>query len=172
LKRRSAIACAAYVAGAGAWLAGCGDAPAPPTASRWPALSVRDLEGRALTLPPGSGGVRVINFWALWCPPCRRELPSLQRLASALSPRGVELSTVALAEDIFPVREYLAQYAAGLRSVVLSPALPVVKELGLQALPQTFVVAADGAVLARWIGAREWDTSVVREQLDRLLQPA
>jgi uncharacterized protein YidB (DUF937 family) len=89
-----------------------------------------------------------------------------------LSQRGVELSTVALAEDIFPVREYLAQYAAGLRSMVLSPALPVVKELGLQALPQTFVVAADGAVLARWIGAREWDTSVVREQLDRVLQPA
>ncbi|HXE48356.1 MAG TPA: TlpA disulfide reductase family protein [Ramlibacter sp.] len=169
MKRRCAIA---SLAGAAAWLAGCSDAPSPQARPHWPALAVRDLAGRPATLPAASGGARVINMWALWCPPCRQELPSLGRLASALAPRGIEVSAVALADDSFAVREYLREHAAGLPGVVLSPSLPAARRLGLDALPQTFVVAADSAVLARWTGAREWDSPSVRNQLDRLLQSA
>jgi thiol-disulfide isomerase/thioredoxin len=169
MKRRLAIA---SLAGTAAWLAGCSNAYAPQARPRWPALAVRDLAGRPATLPAASGGARLINLWALWCPPCRQELPSLARLASALAPRGVEVSAVALADDSFAVREYLREHAAGLPSVVLSPGQPVASELGLQALPQTFLVAPDGAVLARWTGARDWDAPSVRNQLDRLLQAA
>jgi thiol-disulfide isomerase/thioredoxin len=169
MKRRGAIA---SVAGAAAWLAGCRDAPAPQARPRWPALAVRDLAGRPTTLAAASGGTRVINLWALWCPPCRQELPSLARLATALAPRGIEVTAVALADDSFAVREYLREHAAGLAGVVLSPALPAAASLRLDALPQTFVVAPDGAVLARWSGAREWDAPSVRDQLDRLVQAA
>jgi thiol-disulfide isomerase/thioredoxin len=169
MRRRCAII---SLAGAAAWLAGCSDAHPPQTRPRWPALAVRDLAGRPATLPAASGSARVINVWALWCPPCRQELPSLQRLASALALRGIEVTAVALADEGFAVREYLAEHAAGLHGVVLSPALAAASKLGLEALPQTFVVAADGAVLARWTGAREWDAPSVRNQLDQLLQPA
>lgn len=169
MRRRSAIA---SIAGAAAWLAGCDGARAPDTRLRWPSLSVRDLAGRPATLAGTSRGARVINVWALWCPPCRRELPSLERLKSVLAPLAIDVCTVALAEDSFPVREYLAQHAAHLHCVVLSPRMPVVAELDVKVLPQTFLVAADGGVLARWIGAREWDSPAVREQLDLLLQPA
>jgi thiol-disulfide isomerase/thioredoxin len=113
----------------------------------------------------------LINLWALWCPPCRQELPSLERLASALAPRGIEVTAVALADEGFAVREYLAEHAAGLHGVVLSPGVAAAGKLGLQTLPQTFLIAADGTVLARWTGAREWDSPSVRNQLDRLLQP-
>ena len=166
MKRRAALTC---LAGASAWLAGCDRAPAPDAKPRWPSLKVRDLAGKSVTLPSASGGARLINLWALWCPPCRQELPGLERLAWAVDSHKLDVFAVALAEDGFAVREYLAQHAASLQSVVISPDVPVVREMGLDALPQTFLVAADGEVLARWVGAREWDSAAVREQLDRML---
>lgn len=169
MRRRRLIGCAA---GAAAWLAGCGQAPAPVAVPRWPALPVRDLAGVSLTLASTGPRARLINVWALWCPPCRQELPSLARLASALAPRGVEVCAVALAQDLFPVREYLAQNAAGLHGLVLSPGVPAARPLGLDVLPQTFLVASDATVLARWTGAREWDLPTAREQIHRLLAAA
>ncbi len=157
------------MAGAAGWLAGCGDARAPATGPRWPMLPVRDLAGLPATLPGISQAARIINLWALWCPPCRRELPSLERLAWSLAPVPFDVWAVALAEDGFAVREYLAQHAPGLRGVVASPQMAAVKELGVEALPQTFLVAPDGRVLARWVGAREWDSQPVRDEIDRLL---
>ena len=161
---------AAALTGA-AWLAGCAKRQAPESQLRWPQLPATDLDGRPATLPGAGGGTRIINFWALWCPPCRRELPSLARLAAMLEPRGIRVCAIALADDGFPVREYLAQHAPRLPSVMLSPRMPVVSRLGLTALPQTFLVAADGAVLARWTGAREWDSAGVREQLEQRAGP-
>lgn len=166
--RREAIALLGAAAVAG--LAACGGNR--HTAARWPALSVRDLAGRPMTLPAASGGARLINVWALWCPPCRRELPALHRLAAALAARGIEVSTIAVAEDGFAIREYLTQHSLGLRSVVIAPGLPGLEPLRIESLPQTFVVAHDGAVLARWVGERDWDAPAVRRELEHLLQPA
>lgn len=167
MKRRAAIASALA-----ACLSGCGRSPVASDRPRWPELAVTQLDGRPATLPAASGQARIVNLWALWCAPCRAELPALERLGLALEGRGVQVSAIALAEDVFPVREYLAQYAARLRGSVLGPRQPVVRELGLDALPQTFVVARDGGVLAGWIGARDWDAPHVRAELDRVLKDA
>jgi thiol-disulfide isomerase/thioredoxin len=121
-------------------------------------------------MPAASGKARIINVWALWCAPCRHELPSLQRLATTLD--TVEVWAVALAEDCFAVREYLAQHAPGLRGLVLAPGAPQVRELGLATLPQTFAVSGEGALRARWTGAREWDSPAQRSQIALLLQAA
>jgi thiol-disulfide isomerase/thioredoxin len=168
MKRREAIA---SIVAAG-WLAGCGNGEPAVKRARWPALPVRDLTGRATTMPRVTGTVRLINMWALWCPPCRQELPGLARLAAALTPRGIEVSAIALAEDIFPVREYVAQNVAGLRSLVLAPNSPAADPLGLDSLPQTFIVAPDSTVLACWVGARDWDSDGVRADVERILRAA
>jgi thiol-disulfide isomerase/thioredoxin len=169
MKRRGALA---LLAGATTWLTGCDRPPPPEAKPRWPALKVRDLRGTPVSLPGASGGARLINLWALWCPPCRQELPGLERLAWAVDSLNLDVVAIALAEDGFAVREYLSQHAATLQGLVMSPGVPAVRELGLDALPQTFLVAGNGEVLARWVGAREWDSPPVREQLGQLLRPA
>ena len=172
MKRRSVIA---SMIGAGAWLGACTAGTADPadghgTLARWPILPVIDLKHQQTTLPATSGGPRIFNVWALWCPPCRREMPGLQRLANSLATRGVDLCALALADDSFAVREYLAQHAPQLRGALLSPRAPAAQQLGLKVLPQTFIVAADGRVLARWVGEREWDSPAVRQALNTLLR--
>lgn len=167
MKRRAAIASALA-----ACLSGCGRSPVAQDRPRWPELQVTELGGQGATLPATSAAARIVNLWALWCPPCRAELPALERLGAALAPRGVQVSAIALAEDVFPVREYLAGQALQLRAAVLGPKEPVVRQLGIDALPQTFVVARDGGVLACWVGARDWDAPQVRAELDRVLRDA
>jgi thiol-disulfide isomerase/thioredoxin len=167
VKRRAAIASAFA-----ACLSGCGRSPQPADRPRWPALPVTELDGRPATRPATSGQAQVVNLWALWCAPCRAELPALERLGLVLAARGVQVSAIALAEDVFAVREYLAERAARLPGAVMAPDIPQARQLGLDALPQTFVVARDGGVLACWIGARDWDAAHVRAQLDRVLTDA
>ena len=160
MKRRAALASAVA-----ACLAGCGPAPSARARPKLPAMQVRDLSGAPRTVQGAAGKPQVINMWALWCPPCRAELPALERLADALAPQGFSVSAIALAADLFPVREYLAQYAARLPGAVLAPGTPVVEQLGLDALPQTFLVDPEGGVIAAWVGARDWDAPSVRTEL-------
>lgn len=160
MKRRAALASALA-----ACVAGCGPAPSARPRPRLPALQVRDFSGAQKTIVGASGRPQVINMWALWCPPCRAELPALERLADDLAPQGVAVSAIALEDNLSAVREYLARYAARLPGAVLAPKLPVVKELELDALPQTFLVDPQGGVIAAWIGARDWDAPKVRSQL-------
>jgi thiol-disulfide isomerase/thioredoxin len=167
VKRRAAIASALA-----ACLSGCGRSPVAEDRPRWPALPVTQLSGQPATLPAASGQARIVNLWALWCAPCRAELPALERLGLALAARGVQVSAIALADDVFAVREYLSERAARLQGAVIGPREPVVRQLGLDALPQTFIVARDGGVLACWVGARDWDAPAVRAKLDRLLKDA
>lgn len=166
MRRRVALGCVA--AGAAVWLAGCDAQSAQPVKRRWPALAVRDLSGRPAKLAATGGTHLLVNFWALWCPPCRRELPGLVRLGRAQAV-GIEVCAVALADDGFAVREYLAQHAIGLRCVVMLPGDPALRQLNVTALPQTFLVAAGGEVLSRWVGERDWDSQPVRAELGKAM---
>lgn len=120
------------------------------------AFSVTGIDGRLYRLVDGTSRERIVNLWARWCAPCRRELPSLQRLAAKLDAQRFELLTIALDDDGFALREYARDIGLTL------PVLPVAqanlpRALRPTGLPQTLRLAPDGRVLARVAGAREWD---------------
>jgi thiol-disulfide isomerase/thioredoxin len=117
-------------------------------------LALTRLDGTRDDLAALDGKTLVLNVWATWCAPCRRELPSLQRLADA-APADVVVLGIAVDRDADFVREYLRDI--GIRYVnYIDPEQRVGRTaLGVDRLPQTLVIAPDGRA-RRIVGAADW----------------
>lgn len=153
-------------------LAACGDPPAAPgprVGESMPALDVPALDGPPVNLADYRGRVLVLNVWATWCAPCREEMPSLQRLSERFPADRFVVVGLTVDEDTNLAREFLLKY--GIRFPVLSDPAGAIAEglLGVSAYPDTFIVAADGTLVERVAGAREWDAAEMVSLLESLL---
>lgn len=150
--RRIAVMC--LLAG----LAGCaGDAPGPGAGDPLPALELAGLDRPPLRLADLRGRVVVLNVWATWCPPCRAEMPSLQRLQAQLDPARYAVVALSVDQDANLVREFVLRYALEIPVYLDGADAAAVTALGVTGYPTTFVVAPDGRVADRVAGERVWD---------------
>lgn len=143
----------------------------PPAAVRigapFPTLRVRSLDGATVNLDRFRGKVVVFNVWAVWCRPCREEMPSLERLSAQLDPDHFAVVGLSVDRDRYLVDEFLRRYHIRF-PIYLDPDRRVATQLGVKVFPETLLVAADGTLQARIIGARAWDRPAVRALLARL----
>jgi peroxiredoxin len=135
--------------------------PAPP-------LDLTDALGRRVTLEEFRGRPVIVNFWATWCAPCRRELPSLIRLHETMSGAGLTILAVSIDSDRAAVDRFLAA----------SPMpMPVLLDLSHQAadryrvttVPSSFVVDPEGRVVERIDGEADWTSRELRMTLESLV---
>jgi thiol-disulfide isomerase/thioredoxin len=137
--------------------------PAKPAA----ALALADLDGTLHDLAQLRGRLVVVNFWATWCPPCRREMPSLERLRQKLAARGLTVLAVDVGEDADTVFAFSGQLEpAPDFPILLDRDSAAMQRWQVRGLPTTFVVDPDGRVIYRAVGGREFDHDAV---VDRLL---
>ncbi|WP_210398073.1 TlpA family protein disulfide reductase [Motiliproteus sediminis] len=120
-------------------------------------VELADLDGNLRPLLDGSGRVRIVNFWATWCAPCREEMPALQALDDMLDDARYQVVGVTVDRDLNLVREFLLKY--GIRFSQLSdPAMQLASErVGVRAYPETLLVDETGRVIDRVVGVRPWD---------------
>ena len=119
--------------------------------------TLRGLNGPPRNLSEFRGKPLLINVWASWCGPCRQEMASLDRLAWLDESRG--FSIIGISTDDYPekARVWLEDSHATI-SQFIDVALQMEKMLGATRLPLTVLVGADGRVLEKIYGARDWDS--------------
>ena len=141
--------------------------PIPPGTAA-PPLRLPDLDAETIDIADFRGQVVLVNFWATWCPPCRREMPSLERLSQAAEGEGLVVLAVNIGEDEDTVFPFIGM-------VEPAPTFPLLFDKdaatpdawGVKGLPTSFVVAPDGSLAFRAVGGREFDhPEIVRQLLE------
>jgi peroxiredoxin len=134
-----------------------------------PDFAVPDLNGQAVRLSALRGKVVVVNVWTTWCPPCRQEMPSMERLAAHFRGRDFQLLAVSQDEDD---KEKVAAFVRELGlsfPVLIDPQRQVGERFGVWGYPETFVIDRNGYVVERVIGPREWDSPASLASLEALI---
>ena len=123
-----------------------------------PALKLNDLNGLAHDLGKLKGRVVLINFWATWCPPCRREMPSLERLKQQLQGEAFSVLAVDVGESINDIELFTSQLDTSLSfPILLDSRSQAMQSWKIAGLPTTYVVDKKGRVVGNAIGGREFD---------------
>ena len=104
------------------------------------------------------GRVVFLNFWATWCPPCRDEMPSMERLHKLLGGRGLEIVAVDLQEPKDTVQKFVKDNSLTF-TVLLDAQGAVGGAWGAQSIPTTYLIDRKGRILARSVGGRQWDSA-------------
>lgn len=139
----------------------------PQSAKPAPPLVVKDLDGKPIDLKTLRGRWVMVHFWASWCGPCRKELPSLQHMRSTLGERVPALIMVNTAEPEEQVFAFLPTVAPDLNTY-LDPDGSATERWQPRGLPSTFLVDPSGDIRYLALGGRAWDSPTYLTFLKKL----
>jgi peroxiredoxin len=132
-----------------------------------PDFQLSDVDGNIHRLSDYRGRVVIVNFWATWCPPCRAEMPSMQRAWEKLQQEEIMMLAVNVGEDEDTIFQFTANYPVEF-PLLMDLDSKIIEEWPVRGLPTTFVVDPQGRLAYRAIGGREWDKTELLEQVKAL----
>ena len=137
-----------------------------------PALTqtFRDQYGNAVQMADYEGKVVFLNFWATWCPPCRAEMPSIDRLAGMA---GEEVEVLALSTDRFDVQkvvDFFEEIEVRNLRVLQDRRGAVAREAGVLGLPVSIILDRQGREIARLQGDAHWDSEIAQSLIARIAE--
>lgn len=133
-----------------------------------PDVTVETMSGESIALAGRPGEVLLVNFWATWCAPCRKEIPDLVALQEDLGPRGLTVIGISLDQQgAEAVEPFLADYAINY-PIALDTEGAIEKAFGgVYGLPMTYVIGPEGRIQHRVLGL--FPTDEMRPKLTALL---
>jgi thiol-disulfide isomerase/thioredoxin len=140
-----------------------------PNKVQAPEFKLLDFDGKTHRLSDYKGKVVIVNFWATWCPPCRYEMPSMEkaRLLFENDPatkNKIVILAINVGEDADTIFTFTADYPVNF-PLLLDLDSQVIKQWPVIGLPTTYVVDPKGKIVMRAIGSREWDDANIVKQL-------
>lgn len=151
-------------------------APAPPRGLMpldgrpAPALRLADMNGHVTDLQQLRGRWVLVHFWASWCGPCRREMPTLQRLSARIPPTRLQLVLVNTAESEDEVFSFLAGVTPELNTLMDRDGR-VTERWQPRGLPSSFLVDPQGRLRYLALGGRDWTSPAYLNFLQALTAP-
>jgi cytochrome c biogenesis protein CcmG, thiol:disulfide interchange protein DsbE len=130
-----------------------------------PQISMPDIKGGAWNLSDHRGKVVLVNFWATWCGPCRRETPDLVNVANQLGPKGLEVVGVSLDQTKDVIPPFVAQYNIPYPILLSPPGSSLTAQI--RSIPTTLLIDKQGRVAKQYVGAVT--ESVFRQDIKQLL---
>ncbi len=121
-------------------------------------------DGKTYRLGDYRGKVVVLNFWATWCPPCRYEMPAMERAWQKVKGKGVVFLAVNVGEDEDQIFQFLGDYPVTF-PILMDQKGEIVKRYPVVGLPTTYIISPNGRVTHRAVGTREWDHARLISQL-------
>jgi thiol-disulfide isomerase/thioredoxin len=122
-----------------------------------------DRSGREVRIGDSDGKVRLLNFWATWCAPCRREKPSLDALQRDLGGADFEVIAVAAGRnDLDAIDRFNAEVGVTTLEIWLDPRMALAGAMQVPGLPVTVVLNRDGQEVARLMGGADWTSASAR----------
>ncbi len=115
-------------------------------------FTLTDLHGKAWTLKQLKGKVVLVNFWATWCPPCRKEMPDLDALYSRFKAQGLVILAISDEEDA-KVRPFIEEKKIGY-PILLDPGRKVNQAFVIDGIPKSFVFDREGKLVSQSIDMR------------------
>ena len=129
-------------------------------------FTLYDIDEKQHKLSEYRGRVVIVNFWATWCPPCRFELPSMEKAYQILKQHGVVMLAINVGEDVDTIFNFTADYPVTF-PLLLDKDVKVIGQYPVVGLPTSYIINPQGQMVYRVIGTRDWtDKQLIKTILD------
>jgi peroxiredoxin len=141
----------------------------PKTESMSRDFTVEDMNGKKVKLSDFKGNVVLLNQWATWCPPCKKEMPSIQRLFEKMKGKSFTVMAVSVGEKKETVAGFLKSNKYSF-PIFLDPTGNATADYGTGSIPTTYLIDKNGKILGRIVGGIEWDNPKIVSLINELLK--
>ncbi len=139
------------------------------TGQKAPDFTLKDLAGKSVALSFYKGKVVILAFWATWCPPCKDELQSLNKLYQTYKSRGLIVLAVSSDRSLSSVKDFIAQNPVTF-DILFDDKLSVSRDLYKAFMvPTTFVIDRRGVIFKKHFGEQDWTRPELVNEIDSLL---
>lgn len=134
-----------------------------------PAITLKDLSGKTISVANYKGEVVLVNFWAVWCTPCREEIPQFVLLQEKYGRQGFQAVGISMDDPERTLRDFCQEYKVNY-PVVMGDQKIAEAFGGVLGLPSTFLIARDQRIHAKFVGATDFQK--LEQEIVALLQAA